>query len=171
MSNLWILCGISGSGKSTWARTHIDKISDDVKYVSRDEVRFSIVREDEEYFSHEDEVYAKFIEEIKDGLANHKDTIADATHLNKASRNKLLRSLGLSLKDCKVNAMVIDVPLEVALNRNENRKGTRSYVPKGVIKRMKSQFERPTEEEPFDKIYFYDETNPYVQYIIIEKNN
>lgn len=171
MSNLWILCGIPGSGKSTWARTHMDKISDDVKYVSRDEIRFSIVKEDEEYFSKENEVFRKFIEEIKDGLINHKDTIADATHLNKASRNKLLRSLGSILKDCKVNTMVVNASLETALERNENRKDTRAYVPPNVIKRMKSQFECPSEEEGFDKIIFYDETNPFVQYIIIERNN
>ena len=171
MSNLWVLCGVPGSGKSTWARTHIDKISDDVKYVSRDEIRFSIVKEDEEYFSKENEVFRKFIEEIKDGLINHKDTIADATHLNKASRNKLLRSLGESLKECKINIIVISTPLEIALERNEERKGTRSYVPRGVIRRMKSQYEIPSEEEGFDKIIFYDETNPSVQYIIIERDN
>ena len=171
MNNLWMLCGIPGSGKSTWAQTHINKISDDVKYVSRDIIRFSIVKEDEEYFSHENEVFKQFVEEIKDGLANHKDTIADATHLSKASRSKLLRNLGSSLKECKINIIAIRTPLEIALERNEERKGTRSYVPRGVIRRMKSQYEIPSEEEGFDKIIFYDETNPSVQYVIIERNN
>jgi predicted kinase len=171
MNNLWILAGIPGAGKSTWARTHMDKISDDVKYVSRDEIRFSIVKEDEEYFSHENEVFNKFIEEIRDGLRNHKDTIADATHLSKASRNKLLNNIGLSLKNCKINIIVINTPLEIALERNEERKGTRSYVPRGAIRRMKSQYEIPSIEEGFDKVIFYDEANPFVHYIIIERNN
>lgn len=45
------------------------------------------------------------------------------------------------------------VPLEVALKQNENRKGTRAYVPETVIRRMASQMTIPTKEEGFEHIY------------------
>jgi hypothetical protein len=52
------MCGIPGSGKSTYLKTRF--IQPPV-VVSRDEIRFKMVREDEEYFSHEKEVYNEFI--------------------------------------------------------------------------------------------------------------
>ena len=58
---LYVMVGIPGSGKSTFINTHCQS---DWKIVSRDQVRFSIVREDEEYFSKEKKVFKTFIEEI-----------------------------------------------------------------------------------------------------------
>lgn len=58
MANLYILSGCPGSGKSTWAKSHINPYFD--KYVSRDDIRFSLVKENEEYFSKEKEVYRLF---------------------------------------------------------------------------------------------------------------
>jgi hypothetical protein len=124
--------------------------------VSRDDIRFSIVREDEEYFSHENEVYAEFIRQIKEGLNFNSEVYVDATHLNEISRAKTLRALGTSLKDVEVNVIWVRVPLEVALNQNENRKDTRSYVPRGAIRRMHSQLTRPIKEEGFDHIYIVE---------------
>ena len=122
--------------------------------ISRDEIRFSLVSEDEEYFSKENEVYNKFVEEIKDGLINNDVVFADATHINEASRSKLLRSLGESLKDVKVIAIVIKPSLDVALAQNAQREG-RKLVPRGQIRRMWFQFTKPTLEEGFDEIWTY----------------
>ena len=52
MKKVWLMCGIPASGKSTWAREHQEMFGGVI--VSRDEIRFSIVKDDEEYFSHED---------------------------------------------------------------------------------------------------------------------
>ena len=46
MSILYILCGPSGSGKSTWAKT--DERMKHCAYVSRDEIRYSLVKEEED---------------------------------------------------------------------------------------------------------------------------
>jgi hypothetical protein len=64
--------------------------------------------------------------------------------------------LGASLKDVEVNVIWVRVPLEVALNQNENRKDTRSCVPRGAIRRMHSQLTRPIKEEGFDHIYIVE---------------
>ena len=49
------MVGCPGSGKSTWAKKHLP----DTYYVSRDEVRFSLLQDGEDYFSHEKEVFNK----------------------------------------------------------------------------------------------------------------
>lgn len=68
-----------------------------------------------------------------------------------------MRALGKHLKDVEVNVIYVRVPLEVAIERNENRIGTRAYVPKSVIRRMWSQTTIPTKEEGFEHIYIIDE--------------
>lgn len=152
-SKLYLMCGIPGSGKSTYLKT---RFSQPPRVISRDEIRFSMVNEDEEYFSKEKAVYAEFIRQIKEALETNTEVFADATHLNEISRAKTLRSLGESLKDVEVNVIWVRVPVETALTQNENRKGTRSYVPKSVIRRMHSQVTPPTKEEGFDHIYVFE---------------
>lgn len=58
MKKIYLLCGIPGSGKSTWAKNHLD---DNSIWISRDLIRFSMVSEEEEYFSKEKEVFKEFI--------------------------------------------------------------------------------------------------------------
>ena len=153
-TQLIILCGIAGSGKSTWIKNHFTSFPGYTKVVSRDEIRFSIVKDDEEYFSHETEVYNKFIEEIKDGLKHCDTTIADATHINHFSRAKLLRALGNSIKNVKIIAIVIKPSLQVALAQNAQRFG-RKLVPANQVKKMYYTFEKPTLDEGFDEIWTY----------------
>ena len=60
---LYILCGPAASGKSTFSHFLVqDKNS--YKIVSRDAIRFSLVNENEEYFSKEKEVFRTYIAEI-----------------------------------------------------------------------------------------------------------
>lgn len=169
---LFVLCGAPGSGKSTWVREHILAMPAPAAYVSRDEIRFSLVSEEEEYFSKEKEVFRNFISSIKNNLQQYNIVIADATHLNEASRTKLLRALGQSLQGVEVDAIVLEVSLNVALEQNEKRAGTRSYVPEAAVRRMFKQFTMPSFEEGFSKIYIYShirDTIDTVKCTILEK--
>ena len=167
---LYVLVGCAGSGKSTWIKEHLHAFLGYTKVVSRDDIRFTLVKEGEEYFSKEKEVFKQYIEGIKDGLKYCDTIIADATHLNEASRNKLLRALGPALQDVEVDAVVIKAKLETALNQNENRRDTRSYVPRSQIHRMYSQQTMPTFEEGFDKIYIYQPDKVGIKYTILERS-
>ena len=153
---LWVMVGIPGSGKSTWIKNHKDKVEGTSKVVSRDAIRFALVAEDEDYFSKEKEVFRKFIEEIKDGLANYDNTFVDATHLSPGSRRKLFNNLGHSLDDAYVHAVVINPSLETTLRQNAQRTG-RCFVPEDVIINYKENFSYPKPEEGFDEILYYDE--------------
>jgi predicted kinase len=139
MSKLYILCGAPGAGKSTYARDLANRLN--ITIVSRDVVRFSMVSEDEEYFSKEKAVFKEFIRQINEHLKNNEDVIADATHLNRASRKKLIKNI--TVKPTDVEAIFVNTPLEICLERNENRKGTRSYVPPTSIKNMFYSIEKP----------------------------
>lgn len=143
---LYVLVGCPASGKSYKAKT---LKSEGVEYVSRDEIRFSIIKEGEEYFSKERQVFRKFTEQIQSALDSGKSAIADATHINKASRAKLLNAL--RLKDVIVVAVFCDTPFEVCLQRNTEREGL-ARVPDDAMYSMLKWSSEPKKEEGFDLI-------------------
>lgn len=164
---LWLMCGIPGSGKSTWIQNHIKSFSDHTTIISRDKIRFSLLKEEDLYFSKEKEVWKEYISQIIVALNFNEDIILDATHLNEASRSKILRALKDNLKNVQINAIVINTPFPQALKQNNLRKG-REFVPESVIHRMSFQMTIPTIEEGFDEIYIY-ENNKYK--IITKEDN
>ena len=139
---VWLLSGLPGSGKSTWARQKIAENGG--VWCSRDEVRFSIVKENEEYFSHEDEVFNTWIKQINKALENPEveDVYIDATHLNDKSRNKVLNRLTKNTDIEKIINVLFLTPLETCLERNKQR-SRRAVVPEEVIRNMAKTFQIP----------------------------
>ena len=146
MGILYITCGVPGSGKSTWCRENVPPTA---RHISRDTIRYSMVKPNEPYFSKEKEVFNEFVRQIKEGLAIG-DVYADATHLNRASRDKLINAVGVNTPDAIV-ALVFKVPLETCILRNSQRSG-REYVPEDQIEIMYNNFRIPTRNERFTKI-------------------
>lgn len=150
---LYILCGAPGSGKSYFAENHFLK-NETIYYVSRDKIRYSIIKEDDEYFSKETEVFNAFVWEIKNLLDSKtipcSGVVADATHLNWASRRKLLNALGiLNGKYSNIDIIVVYMrpDLNTVLTRNNSRTG-RAKVPEDVVRRMYNSQTSPW-EDPF----------------------
>lgn len=156
---LYMMVGVPGSGKSYYAKHNLIK-DESCVYISRDEVRFSMVDNEEEYFSKEKQVFKEFVFRIKQGLqdANKSCVIADATHLSWPSRRKLLYALEETILryDVKIVAVVIAPPLEVALERNAKREG-RECVPEIVIKNMYNSMTDPNKDWfEYDQIIYID---------------
>lgn len=145
---LYLLCGVPGAGKSTYVKEHLN---DKSCWCSRDNIRFSIITEDDEYFSKEDEVFEKFINSINTAIfAEHIENIyVDATHLSEKARNKVLDKLSFT-SDIEIIPISFECSLATCLYRNMQREGL-ARVPKGVIRRMYYSYEKPT----FDEKYSY----------------
>ena len=126
---LYIISGIPGSGKDYFLNKYFGN-SSDVKIISRDVIRFSLIENNDEYFSKESLVFSKFCKAIREAFDEYDIVIANATHLNERSRNKLLNSLGEDfLKDKLINCIYMDVPLKVALECNAKREVRKATVP------------------------------------------
>lgn len=105
-----------------------------------------MIKEDEEYFSREKEVFCKFAGTIAQTLIDGFDVIADATHLNHVSRNKLVRAIDQYITNYTIEYVVLTTPLEVCMERNAAREG-RARVPDSVMESMAENFEYITNEE------------------------
>jgi len=145
MPILYILCGVPGCGKSTWAWNFI-KNDEGTLWASRDEIRYSIIKDNEDYFSHEKEVFRKFVGTIQASLVDGSDTIADATHLNEFSRRKLTQSIDMFFTDYEIKYVVFNVDLNTCLKRNAQREG-RAVVPENIVRNMYRDFRPPTLDE------------------------
>ena len=151
--HLYLMMGVPGSGKSTYAK-NVLKYGD--IYISRDEIRYSLLTDEDDYFAKENEVIKTFIESIDKSLVMEEycgDVFADATHLSPKGRAQVLNQL--KNKD-KVSVIYLDIPLNVILERNAKRTG-RALVPEDVVRRMYNSIQLPTRAEGIESIYFINE--------------
>ena len=148
---VFLMCGVPGSGKSTWARQRIGTYGG--YHISRDEIRFAILDErGGDYFDYENEVIRTFvarINELLDGDEQCVDIYVDATHLTDNSRNQIMRQL--HLEDAYKIAVWMKVPLEICKVRNDTRTG-RAKVPHKTIAEMYLRARRPSPKD-YDEIW------------------
>lgn len=132
MKTLIMVCGVPGSGKTTWIKN--SQKNHGGVHISRDEIRFSMVSEEEEYFSKETEVFDTFLQKIQDAIDAEEEIIyIDATHISRHSRKQVLGVL--DLKDYHLVYVEFRVPYDICIKQNNKRTG-RAKVPENVIRRM-----------------------------------
>lgn len=147
---VYLMCGPAGGGKSTWIREHaIPGVS---AHISRDRIRFSMVREDEYYFSREDEVYMEFTRQIMKAITCEwvEEVYVDATHLTKKSREKLVREIDNVCILFDLIAVIVKPELEKCIEQNAQRSG-REFVPETVIRNMYESFQHPLNDDLYYK--------------------
>lgn len=146
MANLYLMVGIPGSGKSHYLQTYVNWNN---AIVSRDKIRFMMLKDGENYYAHEKEVEKEFYNQINIALMNGIDTYADATHISKQSRAKTLKHVTAPYD--KVVAIVMETSIANCCERDSKRTG-RSKVGEQVIYNMNMNYSKPTLEEGFDMI-------------------
>jgi len=136
-----VLIGIPGSGKSTWAAKQ------NATVISSDELR-GVLSGDVK----NQDIHAKVFATMRYLLRTRLElgatpTIIDATNIRRKDRKAWLQiahKFGAS-----VDAVLFDLPIEVALERNRKRD---RVVPEDVIRSMAKRLQLPTIEEGFKKI-------------------
>ena len=154
MSKLYLMAGAPGSGKTYWATHHL---TENDKYISRDEIRFSMLEDKDDYFARENEVFDEFIKQINNSLMIYDNVFADATHLNFASRNKTISRIHVPVDE--INVVFLDTSLNTCIKRNAQRTG-RKFVPEIVIKNMYRSIDFPEKEEGIKNVYVIKENEP-----------
>lgn len=148
---LLMLSGIPGSGKSYWANCYIKGRENYVCIVSRDKIRFSLLKEDDDYFAKEKQVVRIFAEQIQKALDDdkHQIVIADATHNTYKSRISLLKRL--VLKNVDVIPVCFNTSLEKCLENNNKRVGRENVSEKAI------KFAANIRSEPYNDGFDYKE--------------
>lgn len=148
---LLMLSGIPGSGKSYWANCYIKGKENCVCIVSRDKIRFSLLKEDDDYFAKEKQVVRIFAEQIQKALDDdkHQIVIADATHNTYKSRMSLLKRL--VLKNVDVIPVCFNTSLEKCLENNNKRVGRENVSEKAI------RFAANIRSEPYNDNFDYKE--------------
>lgn len=143
-----MMCGLSGSGKSTIA-TQIANENPNTVIVSSDAIREELTGnyEDQE---HNEEVFKIFHDRIRKNLENKKNVIADATNLTMKSRRAIMMKVnGLDIRKVCV---IIPKPFEQCKIDNLNRE---HHVPEFVLDKQIRKFQIPFKEEGFDEIIIH----------------
>jgi len=149
VTTLYLLIGLPGSGKSSWARENRSRLHAVV--VGSDEIRREFGANGQDFF-HDDLVFAEVERRARSLLQTGRSVILDATHFE---RNYRSYALDLTREiDADRVAIWFDVPLAVCLQRNA-RRSNRTYgdrpVPEEYLRTLHDLFEPPGEEE-FDEV-------------------
>jgi predicted kinase len=144
-SKLIILCGISGSGKSTYAKDYIERNGNAIR-LSSDAVRKELYG-DENIQGNPGEVFTLMQKRAVEALNNGYDVIYDCTNITRKDRAGIIN---VCPKFAKIECHIIWAPIEVCIQRDAERERT---VGKEVIDRMLKRFQAPYYDEGIDDIF------------------
>lgn len=152
MTELLMLVGIPGCGKSTFAKNHPEYI-----WHSSDEIREELGLANENRQDNA-KCFEVLENRVKKDLENGRSCIYDATNLSRKKRMTFLP--WIKKTGCKVIAIVFPVDIQICKERNANRS---RVVPEHAIDRMITSFDVPTCSEGFDEIrlFGYEDNQPF----------
>jgi len=151
MPTAYILVGVPGTGKSTWAQNQIWRRQ--CAYVSTDKFVEQYARRTKKTYSEVFENYMpravdRMVEQIKQAREIGKDIIWDQTSTTVSSRAKKFRML----PGYKMVAVVFTPPEQTEWTRRLSQRPGK-IIPPDVLEKMVQDFEMPDEQEGFDEIW------------------
>ena len=147
---LYIMIGISASGKSTIAKQIAER--DNCIIVSSDAIRGEICEGGVSDQSKNEEVFRIFHRRIKENLLKGNNVIADATNITIKSRKAIFDAVRKI--DCYKIGYLVVKNIEDCIKDNKN--SDRVAVPDEVIYRQVGKFQIPFREEGYDNIVIED---------------
>lgn len=148
----YILIGVPGSGKTTWAKSQTWAV--DHAYVSTDEFVEEYAKSVGKTYSEVFEEYMPravelMVDKVVEARDNKKNIIWDQTSLTIASRKKKFNML----PDYYHIAVTFRTPHRLELNKRlENRPG--KVIPQSVLTMMTNSIEEATEEEGYKELWY-----------------
>jgi dephospho-CoA kinase len=121
---VFLICGIPGSGKSTWVKERIAKYGG--HHISRDEIRFALLNDTDEYFKQEDKEYYKYLRYIDEQKKILHKILEDMSGLSETAekhiekRNNLRKSLETE-QDKETKLIQKQAPLEAELSAKKKQ--------------------------------------------------
>lgn len=146
---LYILIGVPGSGKSTYAEELFQKAEKGTALVSSDQIRKSLYGR-ESCQDNPKKVFAIAHNTVIDQLKNGYDVIFDATNIYAKDRKELILKVCFEVtQPVRFIAVYFDTPISECIKRQDLRE---RKVPTRVIEKMGRQIDKPTFQEGFDII-------------------
>lgn len=147
---LYVMIGISSSGKSTIAKQIAER--DNCIIVSSDAIRGEICEGGVSDQSKNEEVFRIFHRRIKENLLKGNNVIADATNITIKSRKAIFDAVRKI--DCYKIGYLVVKNIKDCIKDNKN--SDRVAVPDEVIYRQVGKFQIPFREEGYDNIVIED---------------
>ena len=151
----WILVGLPGSGKTTWANRHIESMGDSCVIVSSDAIREMLAgrylyREDREPL-----VIQITLDAIKSSMASSLSVVIDEAllTLTKSDRVNLIQWLRSTCHASKVNVVIFDSS-NALKRRLANPRGLPPEQWINTYKELSAMYQQPTVAEGADSILF-----------------
>lgn len=148
MNTLYVMVGLPGSGKSTYANKFAEEIS--AKVVSSDAIRAELFG-DESIQSKPALVFDIVYERIEDTLKQGQDVILDATNIRRRDRGNAIVLAGRLGAKCE--AIVMGTPSEVCWEHNCARE---RVVPRYAFEKMLEHMSFPSYSEGFDYVRYVE---------------
>lgn len=143
---LIMMRGLPGSGKSTWAKGHMETHAGKWMRVNKDQIREETGRwsygiEDEEV------IHAICVSRVEEGLQHGFDVIVDNTNLSRKDK-KLWEGMAQKYGATFRIQSFLHVPVEECIRRDGERSG-RAHIGPGVIRRMAERYHIQQPEPTF----------------------
>ena len=142
MNKVYVMVGIPGAGKTTYARTHLKE----TVYIGTDALRMELYGK-ELTLKGRKKVYRLLEMRLWQALDQGMDVVLDCANVTRNRRRQLLAPIP---KDCDIIGIVLKTPLKNALKNNKKRQ---RYVFPGGILLMNLMMSVPKMDEGFHEIY------------------